>query len=164
MTEDYAIYIGGKPFMNYVTAVVMQFTTKGANQVVIRARGKFISRAIDVAEVVRSRFLKDQVQIVDMQIDSEEFKNKEGREVRVSTLDVFMSKITEKSEKVKKITPKPKKEKATSAKELTPKSKALPEEESKAKAPTKEEPTEPAAEATQTEEAPQPETASSEGK
>jgi DNA-binding protein len=94
MSEDYAIYIGGKPFMNYVTAVVMQFTTKGAGKVVIRARGKFISRAIDVAEVVRSRFLRDQVAIENMEIGSEEFKNKEGRDVRVSTLDIVMTKTS----------------------------------------------------------------------
>ena len=53
MAEDYAIYIGGKPFMNYVTAVVMQFTAKNADTVIVRARGKFISKAVDVAEVAK---------------------------------------------------------------------------------------------------------------
>ena len=38
--NDYEIYVGGKPFMNYVTAVVMQFTTQNADQVVIKSRGK----------------------------------------------------------------------------------------------------------------------------
>ncbi len=41
--DNNTIFIGGKPFMNYVTGVVMQFTTKGAREVIIRARGKFIS-------------------------------------------------------------------------------------------------------------------------
>jgi len=94
MTEDHAIFVGGKPFMNYVTAVVMQFTTKGANQVVVRSRGKFISRAVDVAEVVKSRFLRDQIEVGEIKMDSEEFKNKEGRIVRVSTLDINLSRIT----------------------------------------------------------------------
>ena len=91
--EDYAIYIGGKPFMNYVTAVVMQFTSQGANKVVIKSRGKFISRAVDVAEVVKSRFMKDKVDVDNIKIDSEEFENKEGRKVRVSTLEITLIKI-----------------------------------------------------------------------
>jgi len=93
MTEDHAIFVGGKPFMNYVTAVVMQFTTKGADKVVVRSRGKFISRAVDVSEVVKSRFLKDQIEVSNISMDSEEFKNKEGRTVRVSTLDITLNRI-----------------------------------------------------------------------
>ncbi len=92
-TEEYAIYVGGKPFMNYVTAVVMQFTTQGANKVTIKSRGKFISRAVDVAEVVKSRFMKDQVKIGEIVTGSEEFENKEGRKVRVSILEVSLVKV-----------------------------------------------------------------------
>lgn len=91
MTEknrDHEIYVGGKPFMNYVTAVVMQFTTQNANKVVIKSRGKFISRAVDVAEVVKSRFMKNQVEVGNIDINSEEFENSEGKKVRVSTLDI----------------------------------------------------------------------------
>ena len=90
--EEYTIYIGGKPFMNYVTAVVMQLTTQGAKEVVIKSRGKFMSRAVDVAEVVRSRFMKDQVDIKDIKIGSEEFENREGKKVRVSTMDIALKK------------------------------------------------------------------------
>ena len=50
--KDNSIFIGNKPFMNYVTGVVMQFTTKGSDEVIVKARGKFISRAVDVSEVV----------------------------------------------------------------------------------------------------------------
>ena len=64
--------------MNYVTAVVMQFTTKDANQVILKARGKFISRAVDVAEVAVKRFLHSQIKIDSIRIDSESFENKEG--------------------------------------------------------------------------------------
>ena len=49
------IFIGQKPFLNYVTGVVMQFTTKNVDEVSIKARGKFIWRAVDVAEVTRKR-------------------------------------------------------------------------------------------------------------
>ncbi|MGM5482390.1 MAG: DNA-binding protein Alba [Nanobdellota archaeon] len=93
MTQDNMIFVGNKPFMNYVTSVVMQFTTKDAGSVVVKARGKFISRAVDVAEVASKRFLNGQVNIEDIKIDSEEFENKEGRQVRVSTIEITLAKV-----------------------------------------------------------------------
>ena len=90
--KDNSIFIGTKPFMNYVTAVVVQFTTKNAEEVLVKARGKFISRAVDVAEVATKRFLSDQVEIADIRIDSEEFENKEGRQVRVSIIEILLKK------------------------------------------------------------------------
>tara|TARA_B100000959_G_C14707210_1_gene511305 strand:- start:109 stop:405 length:297 start_codon:yes stop_codon:yes gene_type:complete len=90
--EDNNIFIGGKPFMNYVTGVVMQFTTKNANDVIIKARGKFISRAVDVAEVASKRFLEGTVGVKGIKIDSEEFKNDEGRDIRVSTIEITLEK------------------------------------------------------------------------
>jgi len=87
------VFIGQKPFMNYVTAVVTQFEEKKQPEVTITARGKFISRAVDVAEVSAKRFLKEQhIKIKDIQIDSEEFENKEGRRVNVSTIDIVLTK------------------------------------------------------------------------
>lgn len=91
--DDNVVFIGMKPFMNYVTSVVMQFTTKNRNEVIIKARGKFITRAVDIAEVVKKRFLKDQnIKVKDIKIDSEEFKNKEGRDVNVSTIEITLVK------------------------------------------------------------------------
>jgi len=90
--KDNTIFIGGKPFMNYVTGVLMQF--KNNNQeVIIKSRGKFISKAVDVAEVSRRKFLKDQnIKVKDIKIGSEEFENKEGRIVNVSTLEITLAK------------------------------------------------------------------------
>lgn len=86
------IFVGGKPFMNYVTGVVMQFTTRGAKEVIVRARGKFISRAVDIAEVTAKKFLKEHgVFVKDIKIDSEEFDNQEGRRVNVSTIDITLA-------------------------------------------------------------------------
>ncbi len=91
--DENTVFIGGKPFMNYVTGVVMQFTTKGAKEVTIRARGKFIARAVDVAEVATKRFLKEHnIVVKDIKINSEEFENKEGRKVNVSTIDITLTK------------------------------------------------------------------------
>jgi len=91
--DDHTVFIGAKPFMNYVTGVVMQFTTQGAGEVFIKARGKFITRAVDVAEVATKRFLEGQIKIKDIKVDSEEFKNKDGRDVRVSTIDIALVKL-----------------------------------------------------------------------
>ena len=90
--EDNNIFIGGKPFMNYVTAVVMQFATKDRQEVIIKARGKYISRAVDVAEVATKRFLVDKIEVGDIKINSEEFTNKESRQVRVSSIELTLKK------------------------------------------------------------------------
>jgi len=90
--DENSIFVGNKPFMNYVSGVVMQFTTKNASEVVVKARGKFISRAVDIAEVSAKRFLPGSIAIKGIQVDSEEFKNAEGKTVRVSTIEITLSK------------------------------------------------------------------------
>lgn len=90
--NDNSIFVGSKPFMNYVTSVVMQFTTKNASEVIVKARGKFISRAVDISEVAAKRFLVDQIDVKDIKINSEDFTNKEGKEVRVSTIEILLAK------------------------------------------------------------------------
>ena len=92
MADDNVIYIGNKDFMNYGTGVIMQLTTKNAPEVIIKARGKFIARAVDVAEVIRKRFLEGQVEVKSINIDSEEFQNQQGKNVRVSTIEIVLKK------------------------------------------------------------------------
>ncbi|MBS3123989.1 DNA-binding protein Alba [Candidatus Woesearchaeota archaeon] len=87
-----SVFIGEKPFMNYVTGVVLQFTTKGSSEVIIKARGKFISRAVDVAEVARKRFMENSVDVKKIDIGSEEFQSKEGKQVRVSNIEITLGK------------------------------------------------------------------------
>ncbi len=55
--NDNTIFVGNKPVMNYVLAVVTQFNN-GAETVAIKARGKAISRAVDTAEIALNRFLE----------------------------------------------------------------------------------------------------------
>ena len=91
--NDNIIFIGNKPFMNYVTAVVMQFTSQRSNEVVVKARGKFISRAVDVAEVAAKRSLKDQeITVKNISIDSEEFEDKDNKKIKVSTIEITLIK------------------------------------------------------------------------
>jgi archaea-specific DNA-binding protein len=89
-SEEHSIFIGGKPFMNYVTGVVIQFN-KGASEVTVKARGKFISKGVDVAEVSRRKFLEEKnVSVKNVSIGSEEFENKEGKMVNVSVLEIVL--------------------------------------------------------------------------
>ena len=91
--KDNVVFVGQKPFMNYVTAVVTQFQTNNEKEVIVKARGKFISRAVDVAEVASKRFLKEEnIKVKNISIDSEEFENKEGKRVNVSTIDITLEK------------------------------------------------------------------------
>ena len=90
---DNVIFVGIKPFMNYVTGVVMQFQTKGQKEVIVSARGKFISKAVDVVEVARRTFLKDEnIKIKDIKISSETFENKEGKRIHVSAIEIILTK------------------------------------------------------------------------
>ncbi|PIN68464.1 RNA-binding protein, partial [Candidatus Woesearchaeota archaeon CG11_big_fil_rev_8_21_14_0_20_57_5] len=75
------LFVGTKPVMNYVTGLVMQLTTKGATTVTVKARGKFISKAVDIAEVATKRFLQGQAKISDITTNSESFKNADGKDV-----------------------------------------------------------------------------------
>lgn len=90
--DDHIVFIGGKSFMNYVTGVVMQFTTQNASEVIIKARGKFISKAVDIAEAASKRFLENTIAVKDIKINSEEFQNTEGRNIRVSTIEITLNK------------------------------------------------------------------------
>lgn len=91
--KDNIIFVGIKPFMNYVTGVVMQFKTKGQDEVIVSARGKFISKAVDVVEVARRTFLKEEdIQVKDIHISSEAFENKEGKRIHVSAIEITLNK------------------------------------------------------------------------
>ena len=92
MTAYSIVLIGTKPVMNYVTGVVMQFSQNNASEITIKARGKFISKAVDVAEVVTKRFLTEQVGVSKINVGSEDFTTPEGRKVRVSTIAISIAK------------------------------------------------------------------------
>lgn len=88
VSDDNTIYIGKKPTMNYVLAVVTQFNG-GSNDVIIKARGKAISRAVDVAEIVRRRFIKE-AQVKDIKIDTETLVGGQGQSANVSSIIINM--------------------------------------------------------------------------
>jgi DNA-binding protein Alba len=76
--------------MNYVLAVVSQFNV-GSDNVVIKARGKSISRAVDVAEIVRSRYVTD-LKVREVRIATEHLPDEDGKTTNVSSIEIFLEK------------------------------------------------------------------------
>ena len=88
MTDENNIFIGNKPVMNYVLAVVTQINN-GTSEVSLKARGRAINRAVDVAEIVKNRFIKEII-VDDIQISTEEVETHEGRVTNVSTIEITL--------------------------------------------------------------------------
>ncbi|MCZ7391936.1 MAG: DNA-binding protein Alba [Candidatus Methanoperedens sp.] len=89
MTDDNVVYIGNKPVMNYVLAVVTQFNN-GASEVAVKARGRAISRAVDTVEVAKNRFLEGS-KVKDIKIGTEKIATDRG-ESNVSIIEIVMTK------------------------------------------------------------------------
>lgn len=88
--DDNVVYVGSKPAMSYVLAVVTQFS-EGNDTVHVKARGKAISRAVDVAEIVRSKFEEDAT-VEDIEIDTDQIETDEGDELNVSSIQIDLAK------------------------------------------------------------------------
>ena len=89
-TDENVIYVGSKPPMSYVLAVVTQFNTSGSDEVIIKARGQSISRAVDTAEIVRNRFVTD-AEVKDIKIGTETLPREEGGTINVSSIEIFLT-------------------------------------------------------------------------
>jgi DNA-binding protein len=91
-SEQNVIFIGNKPPMNYVMAVITGFNMGNTTEVTLKARGRAISTAVDVAEIVRNRFFKD-AKVHSIAIGSEQITPKEGGNPRnVSTMEITLKK------------------------------------------------------------------------
>ena len=84
-SDENTIFVGNKPPMSYVLAVVTQFNG-GSDIVQINARG----RAVDTAEIVRNRFVTDAT-VKDIKISTENMTNEEGRTSNVSSIEITLS-------------------------------------------------------------------------
>ncbi len=89
--DDGTIYIGQKGAMAYVLAVMTQFST-GKSEINIKARGRAISRAVDVAEIVRRRFGSENVRVHGIQIGTEERETQDRGKINVSTIAIKLAK------------------------------------------------------------------------
>ena len=90
LREENTIFVGKKPTMGYVLAVVTQFQT-GAPWVKLKARGQIISKAVDVAEIIRHKFITD-LRVDDIRIDTEEVENEDGTKSKVSCIEIILLK------------------------------------------------------------------------
>lgn len=90
MTDNNIVLIGKKHTMSYVLATVTQFNS-GEEEVVIKARGKAINKAVDVAEIVRNRFYQGSV-INGINIMTENLKSLSGDMVNVSSIEIKIGK------------------------------------------------------------------------
>ncbi|MGQ9624694.1 MAG: DNA-binding protein Alba [Candidatus Bathycorpusculaceae bacterium] len=88
-SNETTVLIGKKPVMNYVVACLTFFNT-GAKKVVVKARGRAISRAVDTVELLRRAFLKD-LQLQGISICTEEVTRSEGQRANVSAIEITLT-------------------------------------------------------------------------
>lgn len=89
--EPNIIYVGRKPTMSYVLAVITSLTRSNAKEVTLKARGQAITTAVNVAEITRRRFMKE-LKVKTIDIGTEEMPPREGesRTRNVSTIEITL--------------------------------------------------------------------------
>ena len=84
------VYVGNKPPMNYVTAVMAVLNSDEFDEVTLKARGNAISRAVDAAEITRNRFVTD-AEIKSIEIGTESLDRDDGRKSNVSSIEICLT-------------------------------------------------------------------------
>jgi DNA-binding protein len=90
MSSKNIVYVGQKPISSYLMAVLK--VLQSSNSVKLVARGRAISRAVDVSEIVRNRYL-DGFHVGEIQIGSEELEDLNGRIRNVSTISIELARV-----------------------------------------------------------------------
>ena len=87
------VFIGSKPPMDYVLAIITSLSASNAKEITLKARGQAITTAVDAAEITRNRFLKD-LKVSKIAIGTEEMPPREGenRSRMVSTMEITLAK------------------------------------------------------------------------
>jgi len=87
------VFIGNKPPMSYVLAIITSLSGSNAKEITLKARGRAISTAVDAAEITRRRFIND-LKVNKISIGTEEMPAREGenRPRMVSTMEITLSK------------------------------------------------------------------------
>ncbi len=88
-TPSNVILVGKKPVMNYVMAV-LALLNQGVDEVIVKARGRAISKAVDTVEIIRNKLLADKVEVKDIKIGSQVVQGQD-RTSRVSTIEITLS-------------------------------------------------------------------------
>ena len=87
--ERNTVFVGRKPVMSYVLAVITHFNASDAEDVVLKARGRAITTAVDTAEITRRRFM-DKLKIDKIEIGTEEIEQEDGRIRAVSSMEISL--------------------------------------------------------------------------
>ncbi len=90
-TPSNVVLVGKKPVMNYVLAT-LTLLEQGVSEIIIKARGRAISKAVDAVEIVRNRFLRGKIEVKDIKIGSQTLTSQDGRQTRVSTIEITLVK------------------------------------------------------------------------
>ncbi|MFX1465716.1 MAG: DNA-binding protein Alba [Promethearchaeota archaeon] len=88
MPESNIVYVGSKPVMNYVLAVITLFHGN-VKEVLIKARGRAISRSVDVAEIIKNKFLTD-IKVKSITTGTEMLRTEDGNELNTSTIEIIL--------------------------------------------------------------------------
>ena len=86
--EENAVFVGRRPTMNYVMATMMVLN-KGV-ECVVKARGRAISHAVDVCEILHNRFLNG-TEYKDIQLSTEQLEGENGQTNNVSSIEIILS-------------------------------------------------------------------------
>jgi len=91
-SEPKALFVGRKPPMNYVLAIITSFSGSNAKEVTLKARGQAINTAVDAAEIVRQRFMKE-LSVSKISIGTEEMPPREGesKNRNISTIEITLT-------------------------------------------------------------------------
>jgi DNA-binding protein len=94
MTENAdVIFVGNKPPMSYVLAIITSLSAGNSKEITLKARGQAITTAVDAAEITRNRFVKD-LKVSKIAIGTAEMPPREGenKSRMVSTMEITLSK------------------------------------------------------------------------
>ena len=83
------IFVGKKPLMTYVNATLTQLSV--SEIVTIKARGKSITQAVDISQMIAKRMNAVGYFVKDVRISSDSLKSNDGKDRNVSTIEIDMS-------------------------------------------------------------------------
>ena len=87
--EENVIFVGNKKPMSYAMAIATQFNN-GSNEVVVKARGRAISRAVDAAEITKNKFIPT-VKVKKIVTGTENVTNNEGKKSNISSIEILLT-------------------------------------------------------------------------
>lgn len=88
--NDNTIFVGKKPSMSYVLAAITQFS-EGKNEITIKARGRSISKAVDVSQIIKNKFIPD-IKFEDIKIGTDQIESENKEKINVSTIEITLRK------------------------------------------------------------------------